>query len=169
MATAVGARVVVDLSPHLAAGELLYRGAWLAERYGSFGRFLDDHPNDVDPTMAAVVGPGRAISGADVFADQRRLRLLRREADAAWADCDALLLPTVDHVPTVAEVSAAPIEVNARLGRFTTFVNLLEMAAVAIPAGSDTEGRPFGLSLVGPAGADRWLHDLATNAARALR
>jgi allophanate hydrolase len=86
-----------------------------------------------------------------------------------WADCDALLLPTVDRVPTVDEILASPIEANARLGRFTTFVNLLDLAALAFPAGTDGDNRPFGLSLVAPAGTDRWLHDLATNGARALR
>jgi allophanate hydrolase len=161
--------VPVDVTPHLEAGALLYHGAWLAERYEAVGRFLDEHPDDVEPTVAAVVSKGRDITGAAVFADIHRREVLARRADATWTQCDVLLLPTVDRVPTVDEMLAEPIEANARLGRFTTFVNLLRMAAVAFPAGSSEDGAPFGLSFIGREGTDRWLHGLAARAVAALR
>lgn len=62
--------------------------------------------------------------------------------------------------PTIAEVAGDPIGVNAELGRFTTFANLLDMAAVALPAGTADDGR-FGISLIAPAFGDLLLADLA--------
>ncbi len=64
---------------------------------------------------------------------------------------DALLLPTAPFHPTHAEVAADPIGVNARLGTYTTFANLLDLCAVAVPAGPRADGLPFGVTLLAPA------------------
>jgi allophanate hydrolase len=74
---------------------------------------------------------------------------------------DALLLPVTPTHPTLAEVAADPVGVNARLGRFTNFVNLLDLAAVAVPADRRADGLPFGVQFIGPAFADDPLLDLA--------
>ena len=59
--------------------------------------------------------------------------------------CDLLLLPTTTEHPTIAAVQADPLAINRRLGTYTNFVNLLDMAAVAIPAG-EADGGPFGIT-----------------------
>jgi allophanate hydrolase len=71
-----------------------------------------------------------------------------------------LVLPTAPRQPTLAEVAADPLAVNRELGAFTNFVNLLDLSAIAIPAG-ECDGGQFGISLVGPAFADQVLADLA--------
>jgi allophanate hydrolase len=58
-------------------------------------------------------------------------------------------------------VAADPIGVNARLGAFTNMLNLLDLCAVAVPAGMRADGLPFGVQLIAPAFADRPLLDLA--------
>ena len=70
------------------------------------------------------------------------------------------LLPTVPFHPTLADVAADPVGVNARLGSFTTFVNLLDLCAVAVPS-DPVDGLPCGVSLIGPAWSDRVQADLA--------
>ena len=60
----------------------------------------------------------------------------RRAAERLFREYDALLLPTVPFCPTLAEVAADPIGANSRLGTFTNFVNLCDLAAIAVPAGS---------------------------------
>jgi len=50
--------------------------------------------------------------------------------------------------------------VNATLGEFTNFCNLLDLAAVAVPAG-EVDGGCFGISIVVPAFHDRIAADLA--------
>lgn len=83
-----------------------------------------------------------------------------------WQDVDVLLLPTLPATFTVDEMLADPITRNSVLGRFTTFVNLLDLAALAVPAGHTDTGRPFGVTLVGPAAADALLAGVAVGLRR---
>jgi allophanate hydrolase len=78
-----------------------------------------------------------------------------------WTQLDALLLPVTYGHPTLAEVAADPIGVNSRLGRFTNMVNLLDLCAVAFPGPDRTDGLPFGVQLLAPAGHDEVVIDLA--------
>jgi allophanate hydrolase len=151
--------VTVDVSAFLAAGRLLYQGPWVAERWSAFGHLLGGP--GVDPNVRTVVAMGRTFSGPDVFAALDRLAGLRRATEAVWTDADALLLPVTPGHPTLAEVAADPIATNNRLGVFTNFVNLLDLCAVAVPAGRREDGLPFGVQLIAPAFADAPLLDLA--------
>jgi allophanate hydrolase len=61
----------------------------------------------------------------------------------------------------VDEVDADPIALNRRLGHYTNFVNLLDCAAIAVPAGFRNEGLPFGVTFVAPAFTDAGLAAIA--------
>jgi allophanate hydrolase len=74
---------------------------------------------------------------------------------------DALLLPVTPGHPTLAEVEADPVRTNSRLGTYTNFVNLMDLCAVAVPAGRRDDGLPYGIQLIAPAFADQPLLDLA--------
>lgn len=137
----------IDLTPFLAGARLLYDGALVAERYAAFGDFLTAHPEHADPSVAAITASAGEVSGPDVVRDQQRLRSLRAEALAALAGYDALLVPTAPEHPTLTAVAADPLGVNARLGTYTNFVNLFDMAAVAVPAGT-ADGGLFGVTVV---------------------
>jgi allophanate hydrolase len=159
----VAAHVVpVDIGPFLDAGRLLYEGPWLAARYAAVGRYLEPDGPHLDPTVRRIVLRGRDIGGADVFAGFERLAVLRAQTAPVWADVDALMLPTTPGHPRLSDVAADPIGVNARVGTFTTFANLLDLCAVAVPAGERADGLPFGVQFVAPAFADAPLLDLAS-------
>ncbi|MBW3653358.1 MAG: allophanate hydrolase [Actinobacteria bacterium] len=155
------ALVEVDLRPFVDAGRLLYGGPWLAERYASVGRFLARPDVEADAVVRATVLAGAAPSAADAFDGMYRLAELRRETEAVWEAVDALALPTVPTHPTHADVAADPVAVNARLGTWTNFVNLLDLAAVAVPAPPRGDGLPFGITLAAPAWSDAHLLRLA--------
>ncbi len=159
-AQAHGVVVPVDITPLLRAAELLYTGPWLAERWLAFGDRLDDDPA-VDPTVRTVVAPGEHVTGPEVFAGFEELARLAREAEPLWAGVNALLLPVTATHPTLEQVAADPVEVNARLGRLTNMTNLLDLCAVAFPGPMRGDGLPFGLQLLAPAGYDHALLDLA--------
>ena len=142
--------VEVDLTPLLAAGELLYGGAFVAERLTTVGPLLDRDPEAVHPVVRAVVEQGRRHSAADLFRDQHRLADLAVEMATTWTDVDAIVCPTVPDIPTIAQVEADPIGANAALGRWTNGVNLLDLCGVTVPF-----GRPPGsVTVLGPAGTD---------------
>ncbi|MGV9362432.1 allophanate hydrolase [Amycolatopsis sp. NPDC003731] len=158
---AAGAEVTtVDISAFLEAAQLLYGGAFVAERYTAVGEFIDAHPEAVDPVVRSIIAPARDIPAHRLFADQATLAGLRAEALVALAGVDALLLPTTTEHPTIAEVAADPVAVNARLGRFTNSTNLFGLSALAVPAGT-VAGRPFGVMFLGAPHDDLKLAALA--------
>jgi allophanate hydrolase len=67
------------------------------------------------------------------------------------------VLPTAPTAYTTAQVLANPIELNSRLGTYTNFVNLLDLCGLAVPASMRTDGIPFGITLLAPAGCDALL------------
>ncbi|MHB8663187.1 MAG: allophanate hydrolase [Acidimicrobiales bacterium] len=143
----------VDLEPFLEAGRLLYEGPWVAERVAAFGRFVAGHPDDIDPTVRRIVDGARRWSAADFAEGQYRLAESRRKTEPIWRDIDALVTPTVTFLPLLAEVAADPIGVNTALGRYTTFANLLDLCAVAVPTGV-VDGLPVGVTVLAPAWGD---------------
>jgi allophanate hydrolase len=153
--------VTVDVGPLLEAGDLLYRGPWVAERLADLGEFLAAHPESVLPVTRRVLETGLGFTAADAFRGQHRLRELRAAADRMWERIDVLVLPTIGTTFTLAEIAADPIGRNLILGRYTQFTNLLDMAAVTVPNGFTEDGRPASLTLFGPAFSDDMLMALA--------
>ncbi len=149
-----GARVEIDFSPFRAAARLLYDGPWVAERWVAIREFHARRPDAILPVTRRIIEQAAKYSAADAFAALHELKALRRAADAAWAGIDALLLPTAPTIYTRGQVEADPIALNSRLGTYTNFANLLDCAAVAVPAGFRPDGLPFGVTLFGPAWSD---------------
>ncbi|AUW59910.1 allophanate hydrolase [Sphingobium sp. SCG-1] len=153
--------IEIDLAPLQEAARLLYGGPWVAERAAALADLLATNPNAIDETVRAVVEPGSAISAVELFNGIYRLAELKRHTDELWDAVDLLAFPTTGTTYRVAELAAAPIALNSNLGFYTNFVNLLDMAAVAVPAGARSNGTGFGITLIGPADSDHGLLDTA--------
>ena len=68
---------------------------------------------------------------------------------------DILITPTAFSHPSIEQVAAEPIAVNSELGKFTNYMNLLDLCRYASIPGIDTEdGQPFGITLVAKAMED---------------
>ena len=145
--------VEVDIRPFLDVARMLYEGAFVAERYAAVGEFIDSHPAEIDPTVRAIIQGARSIPAWRLYQDLERLDRYKVTSGAAFERVDALLFPTTVQHPTLEAVAADPVGVNSSLGRFTNFANLLDLAAVSVPAG-EVDGLPFGVQLVGPAFSD---------------
>jgi allophanate hydrolase len=156
-----GTRVDIDFGPFLEAARLLYDGPWVAERYAAVGRFMDAHPDALFPVTAQIIAGGKKPSAVEAFEAQYSLRSLQRAADAAWSQVDFIITPTAGTIYTITAVEADPIRLNATLGYYTNFMNLFNLAGVAVPAGFRSDGLPFGVTLVGPESSDRALLALA--------
>ncbi|GLU46982.1 allophanate hydrolase [Nocardiopsis ansamitocini] len=155
--------VPFHVKPFVDAGQLLYDGAFVAERYAAVGAFVTDEASaeGLDPSVATIIGGAAGIAAHRLVSDQEQLGRLRAAARKATHGLDAILLPTVGEHPTLAEVEADPIGANARLGRYTNFCNLFDMAAIAFPAGETDDGARFGVTLAAPAFADHVIADIA--------
>jgi allophanate hydrolase len=156
-----------ELEDLVAAGRLLYEGAFVAERYTAVGPFVDAHPGDVDPVVGPIISAAGHLPAWRLAEDLTRLARHRRRAQDLFDRIDVLVLPSVPRLPTVAEVTADPIGVNTMLGSYTNFVNLLDLCAVTVPvptAGGDADLPPPSLTLVAPAWRDELLVTLAAAA-----
>jgi allophanate hydrolase len=151
----------VDIGPLLKAGQLLYSGPWVAERTAAIEEFLQQCPGAIHPVVRAIIAAGAGISGVEAFRAQYELQALKRRADTLWSEIDVLVLPTAPTIYRVSELLAEPVTLNSNLGLYTNFVNLLDMSAVAVPAGFRENHTGFGITFIGKAFMDRPLLDLA--------
>jgi allophanate hydrolase len=157
-----GVAVEIDLKPFTGAARLLYEGPWVAERWAAVGDFVEQHPEAVFPVTRKILEGSKGWDAAAAFKAQYQLRELARQAEPVWKSIDLMLLPTTPCLYTVAENLADPFVTNATLGRYTNFMNLLDLSAVALPAGRARNGRaPWGVTFAAPAGWDAALLDLA--------
>ena len=162
-----GQCVEIDFTPFRAAARLLYDGAWIAERYDAVGEFIQRKPESVHPITRQLIMASSALTAADAFRSMHRLADARRAATEAWGDIDVLVTPTAGTVYKIADVEWEPIRLNTNLGFYTNFVNFLDLAGVAVPAGFRDDGLPFGITLVGRAWSDEALLRLADRFHRA--
>lgn len=153
--------VEIDYAPLQEAAQLLYSGPWVAERTAAMSSILASNPEAVDPTVREIVEVGFKTSAVDLFNGIYRLAELKRYADSLWQDIDIMVFPTTGTTYRVAELHVSPIALNSAFGFYTNFVNLLDMAALAVPAGTRTNATGFGITLIGPADTDRALLDAA--------
>ena len=152
--------VPVDMGPFTDVAKLLYDGPWVAERYVAIRDLLERDPDAVHPVVGGIVTAARQHDAAAAFDGLYRLRTLAAQLAPLWQGIDVLLVPTAPTHPTVAAVQADPVARNSQLGTYTNFVNLLGLAALAVPARIMDNGRPFGVTLVAPGGSDAALADL---------
>ncbi len=148
--------VPVPMPPFREVAALLYDGPFVAERLASLAPFLATAPPDalLPVTRGIIEGQGGRHSAADAFRALHRLAELRRETEPLWTRIEAWAVPTAPLFPTLAEVAADPLGSNARLGTYTNFVNLLGLAALAVPGPDRPDGLPAGATFIGPGGSD---------------
>ncbi len=142
------------ITPLLDTAALLYDGPWVAERAAAFGDFAATHPGALHPVTQAIIAGAARFSAVDAFRGMYRLAEHRRAAEDFFARFDVLAVPSVPCFPTLAALEADPFGPNARLGTYTNFVNLLDLAALAVPGPARPDGLPAGITLIGPRGSD---------------
>ncbi|MGO8976934.1 MAG: allophanate hydrolase [Steroidobacteraceae bacterium] len=163
-----GAVVEIDFAPFLDAARLLYEGPWLAERYAGLEDFIEQHASAMHSVTRQVIEAGKSPSAVDAFKAQYKLMSLKRASERVWDNVDVLMTPTAGTIYEIARVNADPIRLNTNLGYYTNFMNLLDLAGVAIPAGFRKDGLPFGVTIIGRAGTDHGLLALAGKLHRAF-
>jgi len=138
----------------LDAAKLLYEGPWVAERAAAFGDFARAHPGALHPVTQKIIDGANGFSAVDAFRGMYKLAEYRRVAEDFFAAHDVLVVPSVPCFPTLAALAADPFAPNARLGVYTNFVNVLDLAALALPGPKRPDGLPAGITLIGPRGTD---------------
>lgn len=165
---AMGGRLrPTDWTPFEKAGNLLYEGSFLSEGLASLpDDWLEKNRDDLHPVIAEILDKAitRQSTAIQAYRDLQAKARYTREAEKIFAydasGIDVLVVPTAPTHWTVEEVLADPIARSNVLGKFALFGNVLDLCAVAVPAGTcpvselqekpDAEGvLPFSVTFLG--------------------
>jgi len=149
-----GTAVPIDATPYLTAARMLYEGPWIAQRYANFGERFEQDPSALHPATAEILSWGREYSAADTFRAQYTMAGYRQKARQLFREVDVFLTPTSPTTYTIAQLNADNIRLNAMMGTYTNFVNLLDLPAISVPAGFRADGIALGAMLIGPSLGD---------------
>lgn len=152
-----GKKIEVDFEPFLKTARLLYEGPWISERYLAIETFIENHAESLHPVTREIISAGKRPEAIDAFKSQYELRKLKGVTDEVWSDIEFIVTPTAGRCYSIKEIEADPIGLNSNLGYYTNFMNLLDLSAVAVPAGFQSDGLPFGVTLFAPAFSDHTL------------
>jgi allophanate hydrolase len=162
LARSAGAAIVeFDFEPFAEVARALYDGPWVAERFAAVKPLIETNPQALHPVTRAIIEGARKFDAVATFEAFYRLADLKRRTSRAWSEFDAMIVPTMPRVYTVADVEADPVRLNSRLGTYTNFVNLLDLCAIAVPGGGRGDGLPSSVTLIASSGADGLLAGLA--------
>ena len=148
------ARHDIDFAPFYETAALLYEGAWVAERLAAIESFIAEAPAALHPTTRAIVEGARSLGATDAFKGFYRLAELRRRLEPVLDAVDLLVVPSIPGFVTLDEITRDPIGPNSRLGTYTNFVNLLDLAAITVPTAPRADGRPGSVTLLAKGGED---------------
>ncbi len=152
-----GTKKEIDFSVFSDAAKLLYQGPWVAERYVAIEKMLSQQADELLPVIKTIIGGAKDKTAIDAFKAEYKLQHYRKKANAVFNTIDFLLTPTTGTLYTIDELERDPIQLNSNLGFYTNFMNLLDCASVAVPAGFVNNKLPWGISLVAPAMQDQKL------------
>ncbi|MEQ1653302.1 MAG: allophanate hydrolase, partial [Hyphomicrobium sp.] len=158
----------IDFSSFQKAAQLLYEGPWVGERFAAVGAFATRNTQSLDETVAKIILGANGRTAADAFQGIYRLAELVRAAEGEWQKMDVLMLPSAPTTYRIADVLADPIALNSNLGLYTNFVNLMDLSAIAVPAGFRTDGLPSGVTLIARAFQDALIAGVGDRLHRAL-
>lgn len=169
--TACGGRFVPlsmeDYAPFVKASNLLYAGSLVTERIACIGPdFITANLDSLHPTTRQLFSTifSRDTKPWDVFADQITQAECTRKAQQLFEKIDVMILPGVPCHPTIEDMEKEPIALNAKMGEFTHFANVLDLCGVNLNAAfyeSEHGKMPFGISLIGGTGMDGRVADIA--------
>lgn len=149
--------IEIDFQPFAEAALLLYEGPWVAERYAAIDTFFEEDSSRCHPVIETILKGAEGKTAVDAFKAIYQLQAYKVECDRIMAGLDVMVIPTAGTIYTIEELLDDPIRLNSNIGHYTNFMNLLDYAGIAVPAGILDSGLPFGITFVGPAWSDRKL------------
>lgn len=139
-----GKRIPIDWSPFEKAGNLLYDGTFVSERLAGLpDDFLETNKDHLHPVILELFEQvmARKSTAVQAYRDIQAKALYTRQATMQFTSAtregvDVVVVPTAPSHPTISEMLADPIVRNSQLGQFTHYGNILDLCAVATPAGT---------------------------------
>ncbi|MCG7381271.1 allophanate hydrolase [Paenibacillus sp. ACRRY] len=146
------------------AAALLYDGPWVAERWASVGGFIESSPGVTVPVTEQILRSGNSDKhdAPSVFTAIHKLQELRMISNKLLQEA-VLVMPTCGGTWKRSQIEAEPIAANSDMGRYTNHCNLLDLCAVAVPAGDAVAELPFGITLFSLSGNEHLIENAAAS------
>ncbi len=138
----------IDYEPFNESANLLYSGPWVVERFIAIKDVITKTPQIVEPTVRKIISGGENINAINYFESEYILKKNRKKAEKLFEEFEFMLTPTTGTIYKIEEVNSNPIELNTNLGYYTNYMNLLDLSAIAVPAGNRANGLPLGVTVV---------------------
>ncbi|ASA24806.1 allophanate hydrolase [Paenibacillus donghaensis] len=137
----------IDYDIFSQAAAILYEGPWVAERWADLGDFIDSHHGAAFPVTEKVLrsGADERHTAASVFQAMHKLQEMKAITKNLLNNA-VMVMPTCGGTWTRDQVRQDPIGTNSNMGRYTNHCNLLDLCAVAVPAGDAAADTPFGIT-----------------------
>jgi aspartyl-tRNA(Asn)/glutamyl-tRNA(Gln) amidotransferase subunit A len=140
--------------PHTDTIATVYMHIALREALAYHAPLLAAVPERYTPPVRQRLEAGRTLTAEDYLRALAGRDQLRNDVDAALADLDALVLPTLPiPAPTVraelVQVGPTKEPLRSVMLRLTQLFNITGHPAISIPCGLTRDGLPCGLQLVG--------------------
>lgn len=138
----------IDYDLFSQAAAILYEGPMVAERWADLGEFIDSHPGTALPVTETILRSGAAgkHTAASLFKAMHKLQEIKMVTKNLLNDA-VLVMPTCGGTWTRDQVRLDPIGANTDMGRYTNHCNLLDLCAIAVPAGNAEPNIPFGITI----------------------
>jgi aspartyl-tRNA(Asn)/glutamyl-tRNA(Gln) amidotransferase subunit A len=136
-------------------------------------RFGADWKSLATDQIKTLVERGLAVPATDYVDALDRLQAFRSKTSANWGDYDALVLP-VSPVPAFPVETEHPTVIDGKSvgpgaqGVFCGWVNAMGYAGLSVPGQPSPDGRPIGIQLVAPFGADAVVIEIARHLEQAM-
>ncbi|KAL1878587.1 hypothetical protein VTK73DRAFT_7765 [Phialemonium thermophilum] len=156
-----------DYAPFHDAGQMYPNSSLAAQNPAALEDFIAEHgAEELHPATRDILAASR-FDAVQAYRDLFAVQYHRRRAELQYRDnIDVLLVPSTVVHPTADEIYENPTWGDEVMGAFTHFINLLDLCAVAVPAGVWRNSRgavmPFGVIVIGQAGTDEGLLELGS-------
>lgn len=155
--------IEIDFSLFLEAGKMIFDGPFLAERYASLGEFFKSNRSDVNEVVGGIIDKAQTYSAIDLCNEYYKLKEIQQKASEIFNQIDVMMVPTAGTIYKIADVEKDPVKLNANMGYYTYYANILKLSALAIPAAIRSDGLPFGVCFLAEAEKDYTLMELGSH------
>ncbi len=125
---------------------------------------LPQWEHSLDPVISDRIEIAGDIDAVEYLKRVRQLEEFARSTPEAFDRCDALVCPTAPiSPPKMTELEPMPNyrSINLLALQNTCIANILNLCALTLPVGKDTNGMPVGLQFLAPHGHDEQLLSIA--------
>ena len=136
----------IDFTVFNELADALYNDSWVSERTFAIDQLVER--DTLLPVTRQIISQAENYNAVDAMSAEYSRAALSRRIQQTLSEFDALMVPTAPTIYTIDAVNADPLIKNSHMGAYTNFVNLADLAALALPNLIARDGLPRGVTFI---------------------